>query len=226
LILLILSLLLGLFLSGFYCSIQALRWLVNYVSAAYQVQAAILSPPEAILSIMQLTLLFMLIVSAPALLLFVIRYVRPALYDSERRILMYVPVSLGLGVLGSLFGLYLALNIFLPYFNGFSQLLGAQNIWALERLSGFVISNMFIFFLLFQTPLVILFLHGLGWLKTTNLTLLRKVVLIVALIAGAIVTPPDVASQIIVALPIYLLVELSIQYCRCKEKLARRRSQR
>ena len=222
-ILLLLSLLLGLFLAGFYCSVQILRWLVGYISVAYQVQAAILSPLGAIVSIMQLTLLFMLVVSAPLLLLIIISYVRPALYASERRILVYAPVSLGLGVLGSLFGLYLSLHVFLPYFNGFSRLLGVQNIWDLEQLSGFVIGNTFIFFLLFQTPLAILLLHRLGWLKTDNLALLRKVVLIVALVVGALVTPPDVTSQLIVALPIYLLVELSIQYCRFREKLARRK---
>ncbi|MDR1997003.1 MAG: twin-arginine translocase subunit TatC [Candidatus Margulisbacteria bacterium] len=217
-LLLLLIFLAGLFAAGFYFAVHILRWLVAYLAAGYGVNIAILSPMEAIISIMQLALLLTLIVCVPVIILLFINYVRPALYENERRILVYVPVGLALGCAGSLFGWYLSLHIFLPYFEKFSRLLGVQNVWTLEHLTGFVIGNLFIFFLVFQIPLIIISLHALGLLKTGDMALLRKVVLVAALVIGATVTPPDVASQLLVALPFYLLFELSIQYCRFKEK--------
>ena len=217
-ILLVLIILLGLFLAGFYFAIQILHWLTTHLAAIYNVQVAVLSPVEAIMSIMQLTLLLLLIVCLPLVLLAIISYIRPALYANERRLLLYAPLSLVLGVLGSLFSLYLSLNIFIPYFDNFSQILGVQNLWSLERLAGFIIGNLFVFFLIFQVPLVIRLLHALGWIKIKDVHFLRKVIIVISLIVAALVTPPDVPSQLIVAFPFYLLFELSIQYCRYKEK--------
>jgi sec-independent protein translocase protein TatC len=217
-IILLLLFLLGLFCLGFWCSIQILQWFVDFLSANYAVTVATLSPVEAVMNIMQLTLLLMLIVCLPGILLFIISYVRPALYDHERRLLIYVPVSFALGVAGSVFGWFLSIKVFIPYFDGFSHLLRLQSMWSLNYLTGFVITNLLIFFLIFQVPLLVLVLHGLKILNVQDLGRLRRMVIVVSLIFGAVVTPPDVVSQLVVALPFYLLFELSVQYCRRKEK--------
>ena len=95
--------------------------------------------------------------------------------------------------------------------------------WSLGYLTGFVIMILFIFFLIFQIPLIVIVLHGLNILKTKNITALRKAVIVASVVIGAIVTPPDVISQLIVAVPFYLLFELSIQYCRWKDFRQNRR---
>ena len=224
--LLLILLLLGLFCIGFYYAVQILQWLVSYLSAVYNIQLAVLSPMESILNIMQLTLLLMLVVCVPLILWALIAYVRPALYAKERGYLLYVPVSLLLGILGGVFGWYLSIRIFLPYFAGFAKILNVQNLWSLNYLVGFIITNLFVFFLVFQLPIVIVVLHSLGILKTRDMAVVRKLVVVISLVIGALVTPPDVASQLMVALPFYLLFELSVQYCRFKEKLAARRTLR
>lgn len=213
--------LLILFCISFYYSVQILQWLVSYLSATYSVQLAVLSPMEAVLNIMQLALLLMLIVCVPLILLALLNYIRPALYEKERQFLAYIPVSLVLGLMGSAFGWYMATQIFLPYFSNFSKMLNVQNLWSLNYLAGFIITNLFIFFLVFQLPIIVVVLHRLGILKTQNMTFVRKLVVVISLVVGAIVTPTlDIATQLIVAVPFYLLFELSIQYCRLKEKLA------
>jgi sec-independent protein translocase protein TatC len=211
-----------LFGAAFYCSVHILQWLVGYLSAAYNVNVAILSPMEAVLNIMQLALLLLLIIGLPALLLWAVSYVRPALYAHERRYLHYVPLSLIFGLLGSAFGWYLATSVFLPYFENFSRMLNVQNIWSLNYLLGFVLTNLLVFFLVFQIPLVVIILRGLGFIKTAKLASLRKIVILISVVVGALITPPDAVSQLIVALPFYLLFELSIQYCRLKEKIQAR----
>ncbi|MDR1453652.1 MAG: twin-arginine translocase subunit TatC [Candidatus Margulisbacteria bacterium] len=212
--------LLGLFCLGFWCSIHILQWFVDFLSASYAVTVATLSPVEAVMNVMQLTLLLMLIVCLPAILLFILNYVRPALYERERRLLIYVPISFALGIAGSVFGWFLAIKVFIPYFDSFSHLLQLQSMWSLNYLTGFVITNLLIFFLVFQVPLLVLVLYSLKILDVQDISRLRRVVIVISLIFGAIVTPPDVVSQLTVALPFYLLFELSVQYCRYKEKRA------
>jgi sec-independent protein translocase protein TatC len=190
---------------------------VDFLSTNYAVTVATLSPVEAVMNIMQLTLLLMLIVCLPLVLLFIISYVRPALYDHEQRLLIYVPLSFVLGVAGSIFGWFLAIKIFIPYFDGFSHLLQLHSMWSLNYLTGFVITNLLIFFLIFQVPLLVVVLYNLKILKLQDIGKLRRVVILASVIIGAVVTPPDVISQLVVALPFYLLFELSIQYCRYRE---------
>ncbi|GBR72561.1 twin arginine-targeting protein translocase TatC [Candidatus Termititenax aidoneus] len=194
-----------------------LQWFVDFLSANYAVTVATLSPVEAVMNIMQLTLLLMLIVCLPLILLFIISYVRPALYEHEQRLLFYVPISFTLGLAGSVFGWFLAIKIFIPYFDSFSHLLQLHSMWSLNYLTGFVITNLLIFFLIFQVPLLVVVLHSLNILKVQDIGRLRRMVVLASVIIGAIVTPPDVISQLVVALPFYLLFELSIQYCRYKE---------
>ncbi|GBR76330.1 twin arginine-targeting protein translocase TatC [Candidatus Termititenax persephonae] len=216
--------LLILFVAGFYASVHILQWFVDYLAIRYTVNVATLSPLEAVMNIMQLTLLLVLMVCLPILVFVFISYIRPALYLHERRLLIYVPLSLLLGALGALFGWYLSVEIFIPYFDGFSRLLQLQNMWSLNYLTSFVIMDLFIFFLVFQIPLIVTVLHSLGFLQTKNMVSLRKIVVLLSVVLGAVVTPPDVISQLIVAAPLYVLFELSIQYCRFKDSRQARRS--
>ena len=75
-----------------------------------------------------------------------------------------------------------------------------------------------------QVPLIVIILFNIGLLKLNNLTLLRKAVLVLSVVFGAVATPTvDVFSQMLVAVPFYLLFEIALQYCIFKQRFWKQR---
>ena len=75
---------------------------------------------------------------------------------------------------------------------------------------SFVTTLAFVFGIAFQMPLAIFFLNKAGLVSVTQLTTSRKYVLLGIVVVAAMATPPDVISQVTLALPLYLLFELGI----------------
>lgn len=90
----------------------------------------------------------------------------------------------------------------------FKTLISAEN-YVRFFLSLFILSG-----IIFQTPLVMLFLSKIGILDVKKIGKHRNIVIVVILIVAAIITPPDVVSQIIFFVPMYLLFELGVLLCR------------
>jgi sec-independent protein translocase protein TatC len=75
---------------------------------------------------------------------------------------------------------------------------------------GFSTQLLIAFGLAFEMPVVLLILGRLGLLNSTQLREKRRHAIIVILVIGAVLTPPDVVSQLIMSVPLYLLFELCI----------------
>lgn len=78
--------------------------------------------------------------------------------------------------------------------------------------------------LIFQTPLLMLLLARMGILKAQHLAKNRKYVFLVSFVVGAVLSPPDVFSQCLVSIPIFLLFEVSIWMIRVQDLLKRKRT--
>jgi len=83
---------------------------------------------------------------------------------------------------------------------------------------------MILFGVVFQLPLVMLVLSRLGIVKGSQLARSRKYVLLLCFMVGAMLTPPDVISQSLMAVPVLLLFEVSIWLVRLSESLRRKKS--
>jgi sec-independent protein translocase protein TatC len=130
-----------------------------------------------------------------------------------------------LAVFGCFAGWMLSLNYFIPFFQKFANSFGIQNNWTVVNLVSFIFANCMIFMIVMQVPLVVIILFNLGILKLNNLTLLRKVMAVVAVTFGAAATPTvDIFSQLLVAVPFYLLFEVALQYCIFKQRFMKQPS--
>ncbi len=221
LILLGLIFLLILFSAGYYASLKILNLLVSYFTTSYKdISVIALTPYDIVVTILRLDLLMMTAVVLPFLLVAGINYVLPALYEKEKRLLYYVPVMAVLGTLGIVFGWAMAIKIFIPYLQNFATLVNITNSWSVIELISFILTICTIFAVVFQIPIVVTVLVNLNVIKLDQLVRLRKGIVVLALIFGAAVTPQtDPVSQLVVALPFYLLFELSIQFCLIRNKL-------
>ncbi|MGB2235564.1 MAG: twin-arginine translocase subunit TatC, partial [Candidatus Puniceispirillum sp.] len=144
------------------------------------------------------------------------RFVAPGLYKNEKQaFLPFLIATPVLFLLGAAMVYYvvtpLAWNFFVSFEMAASE--GALAIEVEPRISEYlslVMRLIFAFGLAFELPVVLLLLARAGLVTPEGLAEKRKIAIVVAFVAAAILTPPDVISQVLLATPIILLYELSI----------------
>ena len=170
--------------------------------------------PMAVFSVyLQICFLGGLFGSLPFLLFFIGKFVAPALHVRERKILLPACIaSFGLFVAGGAFAYFLLVPSAIKVSVYFNQLLGFELIWSADRYYGLLTWMVLGMGAAFQFPMVIQILVFLGIVDVPKLRKLRRVMLVVFFVISAIITPtPDPLTQSMVALPMYVLYEISIQ---------------
>jgi len=152
-----------------------------------------------------------LILAFPYLLWEIWRFVKPALYPGERKHANgMVFWGTFLFALGIAFG-YFVITPLSVYFFGNYQISGlVANQIAVSSFISTVVTTTFGTGIVFELPIFIYFLAKIGLVTPAFLKNARKISYIVILIVAAIITPPDVTSQIIVSIPLFLLYEVGI----------------
>lgn len=143
------------------------------------------------------------------------RFVSPGLHDSERNYSRLVLVFAGiLFALGVLFGYYLIVPLSVQFLGGYSVSASVNNLIDLVSYITTVSSVTLATGLIFELPVVVYFLARTGLLTPDWMKQYRRHAIVLILLLSAVITPPDVASQVLVSLPIVLLYEISIIICR------------
>lgn len=156
------------------------------------------------------TLVFSFIVTFPYFIYEIWRFIKPALYEDEKKhtkgVIFYVSILFFLGVL---FGYYILCPVSVQFLSNYS----VGNIENQIQINSYVssITTMVLFSgIVFQIPVLIYFLTKAGLVNNFILSKYRKHSFVIILVFSAIITPPDIASQLILSLPLWLLYEVSI----------------
>lgn len=151
------------------------------------------------------------LISMPWVLYQAWAFVAPGLYEHEKRFALPLIVS---SVFFMLLGISFAYLFVLPaaykFFISFSAQTGAETLQDLQKYWDFTLSIFFGFGLTFEVPVVEMLLVKLGMVTTTQLREARRYVIVGAFVVAAVLTPPDVLSQFMLAIPLILLYELGI----------------
>lgn len=188
---------------------QIIKWLL--LPAGGEIHSLIvMSPGEALFTFIKVGLAVGFIITSPVLLYEVAAFVSPALPKRERRMLMsYIPVVLGLFLLGCAFGFFAFLPVVLHFLLSFATA-PFKTFFSLSRYIGFVLDLTLPFGLVFELPIAAYALARAGVLEPAFLRRQRRVaILIIFIIAGAI-TPPDALSMMLMVVPMLVLYEVSI----------------
>lgn len=173
-----------------------------------------LYPGEAFMVHLQVALIVGVMLSSPVVLYQVIRFVVPGLLAKERRILSVgLPLSLLLFVVGIVFAYQVILPLAYKFFLGFSSD-SLEPMISIGNYVAFVFRLVLPFGLVFQLPLFVLILTSIGVLSPAFLVRSRKYMILVIVIVATVLTPPDVISQTLMALPMLILYEVSIVLAR------------
>ncbi|ARH01445.1 twin-arginine translocase subunit TatC [Legionella micdadei] len=155
---------------------------------------------------------------APFALLQLWRFAAPGLYKNERCSLRsMIMTSLLLFCLGVLFCFYLILPYMFQFFVK-AVPAGVRLMPDMSEALDFITRMLLLFGLCFQVPLLCLTFVSLGWTDLSVLKKIRPYVIVAAFIVGMLLTPPDVVSQIMLAVPLCLLYELGLILAARKRK--------
>lgn len=152
-----------------------------------------------------------LIIAFPYILWELWRFIKPGLHKDEiRRSRGFIFIASLLFFLGVLFSFYVIAPISVHFLYNYKITDMIQNNFTMDSHISLVTNILLGVAIMFELPVVIYFLSKIGLVSPQFLKKYRKHALVLVLVVSAIITPPDVASQIIVAVPIMFLYEISI----------------
>lgn len=170
-----------------------------------------LHPAEGLIVSLKVSFYAGLILASPFVLYFIWDFVRPALRYNEKRIVTIMVASTSvLFTIGVVFCYFVVLRLCLYFFWGYTRSLGIEPSWTVGNYLSFVGRMLLAFGIAFELPVVSGLLARLGIINASMLRSKRGYGLLFIFILAAVLTPPDVFSQILLALPLILLYELSI----------------
>jgi len=172
-------------------------------------------PYEKLLTYMRLAFWGGMVLTAPLVLVQGWLFLRPALRRSEARYLLLgggiVPV---LFAAGSAFAYRVIAPLALRFFLAFGEGDNILPLWGFGEYASFLFSLLLASGLVFQAPLLLLALLLSGIVSLRTITRLRPWIILSIGLLAALLTPPDVVSQVLLGVPLYLLFELTVALAR------------
>lgn len=194
----------------------------NIVAIAPEIEFVFIAPAELLMSYVKVAVIGGIVIAAPFLILQVWLFVSPGLKKNEKRT---ITVSLFVGgiffILGVVFAYLVVLPIMLQFFMGF-KIDEIKEMISFENYLSFVIRTLLSFGIIFELPIIMVILTKFRVVKVSFLKKNRKYAILLIFIVAAILTPPDVITQTLLAAPMLLLFEIGIMLSSLVEKTNRK----
>lgn len=174
----------------------------------------ILTPFEGIATLLNTCFWIGLVGTSPFWLYFIYQFVAPALEVEHRR--MVIPFVF-LSLLSMVFGFFVAFYLTIPLANRYLMDINSHlgtNFWSLSEYVNYTVLLLFANGLAFELSVILFFLVHYGLISQKSLKRHRKFAIICIFILSAILTPPDVLTQVLLAIPLMIIYEGAILYSR------------
>jgi sec-independent protein translocase protein TatC len=160
---------------------------------------------------MKVTMMVALVIALPVVLYQIWAFVAPGLYQHEKKLVVpLVGSSYILFLCGMAFAYFVVFPTIFRVMAHYNAPLGAAMNTDIDNYLSFVLTMFIAFGVTFEVPIVVVLLVRMGLLTVKKLRQIRPYVIVGAFIVSAVVTPPDVFSQLILALPLIILYEVGI----------------
>lgn len=194
------------------------NWLIDSMIKDHNISLNYFSPMEVFLLQIKMAVVLDLVLCFPYIAKQIWNFVLPALYEKEQKFIKSIVLtSSALFCTGVVFSIYLILPLIINFGLSFSQenitpVLGISNVITLAlRLSV-------VFGIMFQFPLITYSIIKADIISYDEVKDKRPYVFVTILIVAALLTPPDIVSQLMLAIPTYLLFEAGLYFSRTKHK--------
>ncbi|MHC0551782.1 twin-arginine translocase subunit TatC [Salinicoccus sp. CNSTN-B1] len=200
----------GAMLVGFFLSkpliyqVQEAPWTESIQMHAFQV-----TDPLKIYLMVIMIIGFVIVL--PVILYQIWAFVSPGLYSNERKLtLSYIPIVMLLMLLGMAFSYFILVPYIIQFTFELSEDIGIETTIGINQYFGFLFRTVLPFGLIFQMPILVLFLTQLGLLTPMFLKKNRKYAYFILLVVAALIAPPDLMTHIMLTIPMIVLYEISI----------------
>jgi sec-independent protein translocase protein TatC len=173
------------------------------------VKMIFLTPGEAFMADLRLALICGMLLVMPLVLYQVVAIIMAVRRRSGRGPFLMILAICLLFLLGLAFAYFVAFPFAMNFFLSFATA-DIEAEWSIGRYLSFATTFLFAFGLIFQLPLLFWFLGSMGLINAAFLKRHRRLAIVIILIVAAVITPPDVFSQILMAIPLFILYELGI----------------
>ena len=164
---------------------------------------------------MKVTMLVAFIIALPVVMYQLWAFIAPGLYLHERKLIAPLVVSsYSLFIIGMAFAYFLVFPTVFKFMASYNAPLGAEMSTDIDNYLSFAMTTFLAFGITFEVPVVVVVLVRMGMVSLAKLKEIRPYVIVGAFVISAIVTPPDVLSQLLLAVPMTLLYELGLLVAR------------
>ena len=158
------------------------------------------------------------LVTLPNTLYQIWAFVAPALYQNEKRLIApLILSSVTLFFSGMAFCYFLVFPVMFKFFAGVTPL-GVSMATDIDKYLSFILTLFLAFGITFEVPVAVILLNRMGVVPLETLQAARPYVIVISFILAAIFTPPDILSQLLLAIPMIVLYELGVLVCRMSGK--------
>jgi len=195
------------------------------LGTAYQYNYVYIAPQELLLVYFNLALIGAVVITFPVLAYEAYAFCSPGLSRRERTsIALALLAGTLFFVIGVAFARFISVPFMLRFLIGFTTEVEVSASISIQEYVGFLMTVFLIFGAVFELPVISVLLTSLGVLRAEWLMKGRRVMIVLIFVLAAIITPPDIVSQIMVAVPMIGLYELSILLSRLVMKAKKKKA--
>jgi sec-independent protein translocase protein TatC len=175
-----------------------------------------LAPTDGFSSYVKLCIVVAILLASPWCIYHIWKFVEEGLSAAEKKYFKWsAPLCMLLFICGAAFLMFVVSPLVMKFLISFNyNVLGVQSLFTFQKYIAFISGLILVFGLVFETPVIVVIVNKCGIVSLQNLKKARKFVFWAVFVIAALITPPDVVSQLCLALPMYLLFELGILFCR------------
>jgi len=160
---------------------------------------------------MKVTMLVAFLIALPVVMYQIWAFIAPGLYLHERKLILPLVISsYTLFIVGMAFAYFLVFPTVFKFMASYNAPLGAEMSTDIDNYLSFAMTTFLAFGITFEVPVVVVVLVRMGIVPLTKLREIRPYVIVGTFVVSAIVTPPDVLSQLLLAVPMALLYEIGL----------------
>ena len=195
---------------GFGISSKVLNF-IKHQPTAVSVDWNVFNYTDGIMIYVKCALVVGILFTLPILLHQVWLFVKPGLNENEAKgTFIYIPISFILFLCGISFGYFVMFPMMLSFMSNINQSIGATEMYGMNQYFTFMFNLIIPIGIVFEMPVVILFLTKLGIVTPTLLRKMRRVSYFILVVVGVLISPPDFISDILIIIPLLLLFEISV----------------
>lgn len=182
------------------------------------------TPTELIMSLLKISLISGIILAIPVICFELYLYLCPGLRRIEKLVCLGAMISgMGCFLLGAFFCYRVIMPVSIMFLKNLNTIQGVRDMISIASYLEFVLTMICLFGITFEFPVISVLLTLTGLLNPNKLGKQRKYIIFATFILAAVITPPDVVTQMLVAIPLLALFEISIIICKGVYRIRKKR---